>query len=160
MTVTYLCILQSDCTGQAEGCYCPSVGVCELDHYLISFHSLVDQNTHQGQHHRQYYITVTATNHASLTASHSMDILLDVSPPSTGVVWEGLVDPNKAEMDFTSSDVVHVRWHGFLDHESGIMLYRVVLARRCMTGEEMDTAVNATSVEHGTAATLRFPEEG
>ena len=137
------------------------MGVCELGHYLIPFHNLVDENSaHQGQHHRRYHITVTATNHASLLTTRALDILLDDSRPSTGVVMEGLVDSDKAEMDFTSSGVVHVRWHGFLDHESGILLYRVALALRCLDGEEMDAATNATVVEQANAVTLQFPEEG
>ncbi|KAK7101794.1 hypothetical protein V1264_020121 [Littorina saxatilis] len=152
----------TDCQAQSESCYCPSVGDCELDLYHITFHSLVHNNTHQGQHHRDYHLTVTATNHASLSTTKTLKILLDDSPPSKGVVWEGLGDDpeNKAEMDFTSSDEVHVRWHGFLDHESDVLLYRVVLAQLCVTGEKMDGDENATVVERGTAVTLRFPEEG
>nr|KAG5704396.1 hypothetical protein BaRGS_031102 [Batillaria attramentaria] len=88
-----------------------------------------------------------------------IDILIDESPPTVGVVLEGLSDDDRAEMDFTSSDVVHVRWHGFLDHESGILLYRVVLADRCLTDEEMDAADNATEVEGDNMATIRFPSE-
>ena len=159
----FVCLFQTDCSGQDDSCYCPSVGgACELASYLIPFRSLAGQNTHRGQHHRHYYITINATNRASLTVTNSLEILVDESPPSTGVVLEGLGDdPAKAEMDFTSSDVVHVHWHGFLDHESGVLLYRVVLAGRCMTGEEMDSdAVNATVVDSGTTTTLPFPEEG
>ena len=77
-----------------------------------------------------------------------------------GVVWEGLSEDGQAEMDFTSSDVLHVRWHGYEDHESGIMLYRVMLAERCMTGPEMEEAQNATEVEQGNLATIRIPREG
>nr|KAG5704398.1 hypothetical protein BaRGS_031104 [Batillaria attramentaria] len=62
----------------------------------------------------------------SLRSKQMIDILIDESPSTVGVVLEGLSDDDQAEMDFTSSDVVHVRWHGFLDHESGILLYRVV----------------------------------
>nr|KAG5706497.1 hypothetical protein BaRGS_032890 [Batillaria attramentaria] len=75
------------------------------------------------------------------------------------MVLEGLSDDDRAEMDFTSSDVVHVRWHGFLDHESGILLYRVVLADRCLTDQEMDATHNATEVEQGEMTSFRFPSE-
>nr|KAG5704406.1 hypothetical protein BaRGS_031112 [Batillaria attramentaria] len=121
------------CNGNSH-CYCPAVGECESHQYLFSFANLVHNNSQEGQHHREYYITITATNHASLRSRQMMDILIDESPPTVGVVLEGLSDDDQAEMDFTSSDVVHARWHGFLDHESGILLYRVVLADRCLTG--------------------------
>ncbi|KAK7496778.1 hypothetical protein BaRGS_00011987, partial [Batillaria attramentaria] len=148
----------TDCQGK-EHCYCPSVGVCEIHQYMFEFASLVHNNTNQGQHHRDYYITVTATNHASLQTTERIDILIDVSPPTVGVVLEGLSDDDQAEMDFTSSDVVHVRWHGFLDHESGILLYRVVLADRCLTDQEMDAANNATEVHKENTTSVLFQPE-
>nr|KAG5696653.1 hypothetical protein BaRGS_023062 [Batillaria attramentaria] len=139
-----------------------AVGVQRLDNtrYLLTFTNLVHSNRHQGQHHREYYLTITATNHASLRSRQMMDIIIDASPPTVGVVLEGLSDDDQAEMDFTKSDVVHVRWHGFQDHESGILLYRVVLADRCLTDREMDAAHNATDVEQGNTALLKFPSEG
>ncbi|KAK7493739.1 hypothetical protein BaRGS_00015068, partial [Batillaria attramentaria] len=149
----------TDCNGNSH-CYCPAVGECESHQYLFSFANLVHNNSQEGQHHREYYITITATNHASLRSRQMMDILIDESPPTVGVVLEGLSDDDQAEMDFTSSDVVHARWHGFLDHESGILLYRVVLADRCLTGDEMDATHNATEVQHGTMTSFQFPAEG
>ena len=137
------------------------MGDCEIDRYLLTFTSLVDRNTHQGDHHREYRVTVAVTNSASLTTTITVDILLDESPPTVGVVWEGLGDDDEqAETDFTSSPVVHVRWHGFQDHESSILLYRVLLAERCMTGLELEEANNATEVEFGNMTSLKFPSEG
>ena len=126
----------------------------------MTFTNLVDHNTHQGDHHREYYVTLTATNTASLSTTTTVDILLDESPPTVGVVWEGLSDDGQAEMDFTSNPVVHVRWHGFQDHESGISLYRVLLAERCMTGAEMEEAANVTAVQSVTMTSFSFPSEG
>ena len=77
-----------------------------------------------------------------------------------GVVTEGLGDDDRAEMDFTSHDVMPVRWNGFRDHESGIMLYRVALAERCLTVGEVEVVENATEVETGNTASLRFPSAG
>ncbi|KAK7493722.1 hypothetical protein BaRGS_00015051, partial [Batillaria attramentaria] len=148
----------SDCT-RISSCYCPSVGPCEIQSYTFKFSNL-NSSKISGHHHREYYITITATNHASLRSRQMMDILIDESPPTVGVVLEGLSDDDQAEMDFTSSDVVHVRWHGFLDHESGILLYRVVLADRCLTNEEMDADTNATEVDQQTVTVLAFPKEG
>ncbi|KAK7493736.1 hypothetical protein BaRGS_00015065, partial [Batillaria attramentaria] len=147
------------CNG-TDHCYCPSVGPCEIQQYLFTFTSLGSDNGNTGEHNNtDHSITVTATNHAGLRSRQMMDILIDASPPTVGVVLEGLSDDDEDEMDFTRSRVVHVRWHGFLDHESGILLYRVVLADRCLTDQEMDSS-NATEIEDGNTTTLTFPSEG
>lgn len=151
---------QTDCRETVDHCYCPTVGVCESHHYTFTFTNLVHSNSHHGDHHRDYHITITATNHASLRTTRTVDILVDESPPTVGVVWEGLSEDGQAEMDFISSDLLHVRWHGYEDHESGILLYRVMLAQRCMTGQEMEEAQNATEVEQGNMAKIRIPREG
>ncbi|XP_070204014.1 uncharacterized protein [Littorina saxatilis] len=150
---------QTSCGGQ-DNCYCPAVGGCEIDRYLLTFTNLVDNKTDQGDHHREYYVTITVTNHASLTTTTVVDLLLDESPPTVGVVWEGLSDDGQAEMDFTSTDTVHVRWHGFHDHQSGVSLYRVGLGARCMTVPEMEASDNVTEVEFGNMASLGIPSEG
>ncbi|KAH3709959.1 hypothetical protein DPMN_069425 [Dreissena polymorpha] len=41
------------------------------------------------------------------------------------------------DIDYTSEDSFVVHWHGFIDHESGIKLYRLGLADRCLTKEEL-----------------------
>ncbi|KAL8573303.1 hypothetical protein ACOMHN_032765 [Nucella lapillus] len=157
----------TSCGGQ-ENCYCPSVdgAVCETDRYLLTFPGLLTSHTHQGDHHRRYYLTLTLTNNAQLTAKATARILLDESPPTVGVVWEGLAGDGRAEMDFTSRPLVHVRWHGYGDPESGVALYRVVMAGRCLTRGEVDGANvtrddNATEVTHGvSSATFTLPAEG
>lgn len=126
--------------------------------YLIMFNKLVQANTNDGIHHQDYYIAIIATNHAGLPFTESFKFLVDASPPSVGIILEGLVE--EAEMDFTSDRVLHLRWHGFLDHESGILLYRIVLSGRCLTEEEMDAADNATEVENGNMVSMTFPYEG
>ena len=156
----FLPFFQTSCSGQQEPCYCPDVGPCENHSYLIAFDKIVHVNNSQGLHHREYYITINVTNNARLRTSQHVDILIDASPPAVGVVMEGLGDDDKAEMDFTSHDVMPVRWRGFKDHESGIMLYRVALAERCLTVGEVEVVENATEVETGNTASLRFPSAG
>jgi hypothetical protein len=152
--------LQTACDG-LEHCYCPIIGRCETFHYLTSFPSLVSLNTNVGDHHRNYYLTITSTNVATLSTTDTFDFLLDDSPPFVGVVWEGPGLDEQAEMDFTSSRQLLVRWHGFEDHESGMRLYRVVLATRCLTAQEVDTSDNATVMQHpANTASFLFPTEG
>ena len=156
---TSVSCVQTSC-GTLSHCYCPVVGQCETFFYNLTFTSLVASNTHEGDHHRDYYITVNFTNNAGLILTTPVQILIDASPPIRGVVLEGVSDNDAAEMDFTSLDEVHVRWHGFADHESGLLLYRVVLASRCLTDQEMDEANNATEVTSGTSTSFKFPSEG
>lgn len=149
-----------DCTTTNASCYCPVVGVCEIDDYVITFNSLTKNHTHEGLHHREYFITVKATNNAGLHALKKIDILVDATPPTVGVVWEGLSENEKGDVDFTSSRTLHVRWHGFQDPESGVVLYRVTLSRQCFPQEDKEMTHNATYIRKGDMATLTFPHEG
>ncbi|KAH3708759.1 hypothetical protein DPMN_068218 [Dreissena polymorpha] len=69
-----------------------------------------------------------------LTTTEHVDVLVDDSSPEEGVVFEGPVDSN--DIDYTSDDYFIVHWHGFIDHESGIKLYRIGLADICLTRED------------------------
>ena len=83
-----------------------------------------------GSHNRRYFFTVKVVNQAHLVGIEHVDILVDDSPPETGVVLEGSV--GSSDIDYTSNDDATIHWHGFIDHESGIKLYRVALGRECM----------------------------
>ena len=41
------------------------------------------------------------------------------------------------DIDYTSDKDIMVHWHGFIDHESGIKLYRIGLAERCLDTDEL-----------------------
>ncbi|VDI12754.1 Hypothetical predicted protein [Mytilus galloprovincialis] len=85
---------------------------------------------HNGNHNRRYFFTVTATNNAFLVAYDHIDILVDESPPEVGVVLEGPI--GSPDTDYTSINQFTVHWHGFIDHESGIKVYRVGIGRNCI----------------------------
>lgn len=65
-----------------------------------------------------------------------MDILADDSPPVKGVVVEG--PEGYPDIDYTSEASVIVRWNGFIDHESGIMKYRIGIGEHCLSAAEMN----------------------
>ncbi|XP_062589946.1 uncharacterized protein LOC134251560 [Saccostrea cucullata] len=117
-------------------CYCPSVGPCEHSIYRVEFNHLIKNNTHIGQHNREYHFTVKVTNEARLVSIQHVDILSDDSPPHKGVVYEG--PQGYPDIDYTSENSVNVRWDGFIDHESGIMKYRIGISDHCLTNGEMD----------------------
>ncbi|KAJ8312968.1 hypothetical protein KUTeg_010341 [Tegillarca granosa] len=138
-------IKHNDSCVSSENCYCPAVGLCEQSNYTLSLNSLVHNNTHIGNHNREYFFTITVTNMAHLVTVEHLDILVDDSPPVEGVVQEGPIDG--PDIDYTSLDQVIVHWHGFIDHESGTKLYRVGIAKNCLTGQQfMDGIKNFTDL--------------
>ncbi|CAC5398105.1 unnamed protein product [Mytilus coruscus] len=121
----------SSCSN-ATTCYCPMIGECTSTSYVAELKKLKTLNKHNGNHNRRYFFTVTATNNAHLVAYDHIDILVDESPPEVGVVLEGPV--GSPDIDYTSINEVTVHWHGFIDLESGIKLYRVAIGRNCIKG--------------------------
>ncbi|XP_052235488.1 uncharacterized protein LOC127847524 isoform X3 [Dreissena polymorpha] len=79
-----------NCTSGADACYCPMIGKCEHFNYTVDLNKLHILGTHMGNHNRNYYFTLTATNNAGLSNTESIDILVDDSPPEPGVVFEGV----------------------------------------------------------------------
>lgn len=77
-----------------DGCYCPTVGDCEMLKYSIPLHSLIAKHKHIGDHNRNYFFTIKVTNYAMFTTTEYMDILVDDSPPETGVILEGTCKTN------------------------------------------------------------------
>lgn len=116
-------------------CYCPKIGQCEHYNYTISPNVPKTNATYDGTHNRNYMFTLKVTNHAMLSTIEHVDILVDLSPPESGVVYEGPLDV--PDIDYTSDSSFIVHWHGFIDHESGIKLYRVGLSDRCLNMVEL-----------------------
>jgi len=52
---------------------------------------LVQADKQTGDHNRDYYFTIKVVNHALLSNIEHLDILVDDSPPETGVIFEGLI---------------------------------------------------------------------
>lgn len=125
----YTMPLQSDC--QVLNCYCPNIGRCEKFMYTLSLNPLVSNNTHIGDHNRNYFFTITSSNTALLTSQIDIHVLVDNSPPEAGVVLDGR--QYGPDVDFTSSSALTSYWHGFIDHESGIKFYTVAIGPTCLS---------------------------
>ncbi|WAR31807.1 hypothetical protein MAR_034349, partial [Mya arenaria] len=50
------------------------------------------------------------------------------------------------DIDYTSDDSILVHWHGFIDHESGIKLYRVGLSDRCLSSKDLYNFTEVPSI--------------
>ncbi|KAK7473965.1 hypothetical protein BaRGS_00034794, partial [Batillaria attramentaria] len=124
-------------------CYCPMVGACENSDYPITFAEIFG-NTSQTFSSKHLRVQVNATNSAGLWSTEGLDIFIDETPPSVGVVMEMPNDGGANEINKTLSDRLHVKWEGFADNESGVVLYRFALGQRCMSAEEMNAGGNVT----------------
>ena len=66
-----------------------------------------------------YYVSVCAVNNADLRNCLSSDgVLIDFSPPSHGVVYDGIIEPDIKYQSSLSS--LEANWEGVWDLESGI----------------------------------------
>ena len=66
-----------------------------------------------------YYVTVCAVNNAHLRKCLSSDgVLIDFSPPSHGIVYDGIIEPDLRYQSSLSS--MAANWEGVWDLESGI----------------------------------------
>ncbi|XP_062588511.1 uncharacterized protein LOC134250178 [Saccostrea cucullata] len=111
-------------------CYCTPFGYCARYNFSLDLNSLVMNNTHIGQHHRNYTFEIMVTNKAKLQSKRSVVILIDESAPELGVIQEG--ESSKPDLDFTATENITISWKGFLDHESGIRFYRIAVSNSCI----------------------------
>lgn len=123
---------------------------------------LIGNNTNTGLHNREYFFTFVVTNNAFLRTVDHVDILVDESAPVKGVVREGVF--GEKDIDFTEENNTFINWDGFVDHESGILLYKVALSPWCLKLEEMLNGVNNDSIvvinTTENSARIYFPKEG
>ncbi|KAL4218457.1 hypothetical protein ACF0H5_023192 [Mactra antiquata] len=138
-------LTNSTCPPDAK-CYCSDIGSCEMYNYSIPLNKLVNAGKHEGNHNRNYFFTIKVTNNAMLSNIEHVDILVDDSPPEVGVVYEG--SESSPDIDYTSDDSFIVHWKGFIDHESGIKVYRIGLATRCLGQKELYNFTNIDDIEY------------
>lgn len=105
---------------------------------------LIGSKKNKGLHNREYFFTFVVNNNAFLRTVDHVDILVDESAPVKGVVREGVF--GEKDIDFTEENNTFINWDGFIDHESGILLYQVALSPWCLKLEEMLNGVNNDSI--------------
>ena len=86
---SYYIVKQGRCQASNSSCYCPDIGLCEMVLYTFDLNKLVNNNTHIGDHNRNYVFTLIVQNNARLQNIERLDILVDESPPENGAVYEG-----------------------------------------------------------------------
>lgn len=109
---------------------------------------LLASGTHKGKHNHVYYLTLNVTNTAGLVHIKRLTILVDASPPETGVVLDGL--EHGPDIDYQSTRNGKAHWKGFYDHESGIHHFKYAIADRCLTREEIFNETIMRDIQHAT----------
>lgn len=135
--------------------------MCERSLHTIDMSKLMNSNTSKGLHNREYFFTFVVTNNAFLRTVDHVDILVDESVPVKGIVREGASGEN--DIDFTQDNKTFISCNGFIDHESGINLYRIALSPWCLRYDELvnslenDSIVSVNTSEN--SVLMYFPRE-
>eukprot|EP00105_Crassostrea_gigas_P043175 XP_019927323.1 PREDICTED: uncharacterized protein LOC105339220 [Crassostrea gigas] len=78
-------------------------------------------NKRLGLHDSDYFLEINATNKALVSTILTKKITIDISPPHTGTVQDGIRGTD--EIDFQQSKTLNAYWDGYFDKESGVMFY-------------------------------------
>ena len=65
-------------------CYCPDIGLCEVYNYSIPLYDLITNDTHEGDHNREYHFTFQVMNEAHLTTFERVSAGTCNIVPTTG----------------------------------------------------------------------------
>eukprot|EP00040_Diaphanoeca_grandis_P037916 m.251430 g.251430 ORF g.251430 m.251430 type:complete len:3511 (-) comp33895_c0_seq1:293-10825(-) len=83
-----------------------------------------------GLHAREYIFTIIVQNYVGMIADESLTVIVDVTPPTIGVVSDGAGDN---DMDYTSNSKIECEWSGFADPESGVRAYYATISNQKLT---------------------------
>ncbi|XP_052804686.1 uncharacterized protein LOC128234468 [Mya arenaria] len=115
-----------------ESCYCPDIRNCEIYKYSIvmleyeiHFKDIVIHNN------ETYTFSVTVINNAGLATVKYINVLVDKTPPEVGKAYKEYRERND------TNGKLDVYWQGFNDEESGLGQYRLGVATRCLSKEEL-----------------------
>ncbi|WAR04704.1 hypothetical protein MAR_020073 [Mya arenaria] len=126
-------VQQETCRRDAkESCYCPDIRNCEIYKYSIvmleyeiHFKDIVIHNN------ETYTFSVTVINNAGLATVKYINVLVDKTPPEVGKAYKEYRERND------TNGKLDVYWQGFNDEESGLGQYRLGVATRCLSKEEL-----------------------
>ncbi|KAK3099491.1 hypothetical protein FSP39_005250, partial [Pinctada imbricata] len=119
-------------------CYCTPFWGCYHRHFQVkpTIKTILGQPSglvsgkDSGVHDTDYYIEVSATSKALLTTVIHKKITIDISPPHTGIVHDGV--RGTPEVDYQQDKTLHAHWDGFFDRESGVLFYQYGFDTQCI----------------------------
>ncbi|KAK3101031.1 hypothetical protein FSP39_000383, partial [Pinctada imbricata] len=161
---------QSTYGGYPRGanCYCTPFWGCHHQHYQVkpavkgtALNPIgLVPSLSSGIHDSDYFIEVSATNRAQLTTILRKKITVDISPPHTGVVHDGI--RGTPEVDYQQSTSLKAHWEGFFDRESGVLFYQYGFDTSCIDKAvfQLDSGNPTLHETYNTDATYSAPGEG
>ncbi|CAC5360418.1 unnamed protein product [Mytilus coruscus] len=118
---------------RGANCYCTPFQGCFHRHFQIKpeIKTTVGllQNKDKGMHEYDYYIEVSITNIAKITTVLKKKITIDISPPHSGMVHDGI--KGNPEIDYQQGNDLKAYWEEFFDRESGVFFYQYIVGTSC-----------------------------
>ncbi|XP_076117799.1 uncharacterized protein LOC143085385 [Mytilus galloprovincialis] len=118
---------------RGANCYCTPFQGCFHRHFQIKPEIKLTggllQNKDKGMHEYDYYIEVSITNIAKITTVLKKKITIDISPPHSGMVHDGI--KGNPEIDYQQGTDLKAYWEEFFDRESGVFFYQYIVGTSC-----------------------------
>lgn len=133
-----VCAIDPDCT-------CDIVDHCHKIPHSITLTSANFLSGSEAKHDTDYYITITAYNHARLSSSVTRQFTVDLTPPLSGAVFEGDGEGDILDIDYIQDFNYNVHWSGFFDRETGILIYQYIISTECATASSFQYPNMGTS---------------
>ncbi|CAG2242937.1 unnamed protein product [Mytilus edulis] len=131
---------------RGANCYCTPFHGCFHRHFQIKpeikEHGGLIANRDSGTHEYDYFIEITVTSIANLTTVLTRKITIDVSPPHSGAVHDGL--QGNPEIDYQQGMDLNAYWDQFFDRESGVFFYQYIVNTSC--ADKTDFVLDDSSV--------------
>ncbi|CAC5414424.1 unnamed protein product [Mytilus coruscus] len=149
---------------RGANCYCTNFEGCYHRHFQVVPAVKTSEGLYTGKdigdHDIDYYIEISVTNHAQLVTVLRKKITIDITPPHTGMVHDGM--RGSPEADYQQGTTLTAYWDQFFDKESGVLFYQYIPGTSCAVKADFDlNHTHADLVEtYETFATYTAPGIG
>ncbi|XP_063399976.1 uncharacterized protein LOC134684607 [Mytilus trossulus] len=134
-------------TQRGANCYCTNFEGCFHRHFQVVPAVKTSEGLYTGkdvgEHDIDYYIEISVTNHAQLVTVLRKKITIDITPPHTGMVHDGM--RGSPEVDYQQGTTLTAYWDEFFDKESGVLFYQYIPGISCANKADFD--LNRTHVD-------------
>ncbi|CAG2222618.1 unnamed protein product [Mytilus edulis] len=132
---------------RGPNCYCTPFMGCFHRHFQVKPQikdNGLKAGLDRGNHDSDYYIEIAVKNKALVQTILTKKITVDISPPHTGVVHDGL--PGNPEIDYQQGMDLNAYWDQFFDRESGVFFYQYSVDTSCADKSAFSIDLNSTNI--------------
>lgn len=133
-------------------CICDTLDHCHKTIHTVPLYAANFSSGSEAKHDTDYYITITAMNNARLSSSITIKFTVDLTPPLSGTVKEGI--PDQPEIDYQHDFTIPIYWSGFFDRETAIPFYQYIIATECHGMDSFQYPLPSTSLAKQTNETM------